>query len=352
MIKEWNLLRFVACLSIVFLHSTTQTGISAGYPQTEFYNLARLLLCYATPTFIVLSEIILANRYPDRLGEEFFSKRIKWIYFPFVSFAIIDALVTFNLSGTIQLKDKVLDNVLFGMFEGYFVLIILQFYILHFLVIKFNIPMKILLPISYVVMFAHLHFLNYSELAFIKDNRHYLKLPFTAWFGYFTTGYLIGRHYKKVIDFSRKYKWYILTGLLVAVYFIAMNYKFGFTSVNSKRFDLFPFVILGSLAILTFGKFVPNSKIINTISNYSFGIYLLHWQVQRYVGPYTASFFEHTSTRVIGLFIISLILSMLIIKSISLLPFGSYIVGNIKRKNKSVRIPESQYGSVNHTVSR
>ncbi len=351
MIKEWNLLRFVACLSIVLLHSTTQTGLVAGFPQTEYYNLARLLLCYATPTFIVLSEIILANRYPDRLGKGFFSKRIKWIFFPFVSFAIIDALVTFNLSGNIQIKDKVLDNVLFGMFEGYFVLIILQFYILHYLVIKFNISMKILLPISYIIMFVHLHLLNYSDLAFIQDNRHYLKLPFTAWFGYFTTGYLIGRHYKKIIEFSRKYKWHIFTAVLLSLYFVAMNYKFGFTSVNSKRFDLFPFVILCSLAILTFGKSVPNSKIINTISNYSLGIYLLHWQVQRYVGPYTANFFEHTSTRVIGLFFVSLILSMLIIKSVSLIPFGGYIVGNTRRK-KSVRVPEAQYASVHSTVSR
>ncbi|WP_408007878.1 acyltransferase family protein [Pseudalkalibacillus sp. A8] len=345
MVKEWNLLRFVACLSIVLLHSTTQTGLVAGFPQAEYYELARLLLCYATPTFIVLSEIILANKYTDRLGEGFFTKRLKWIYLPFVSFAILDALVTFHLSGNgfAGVTDKIKNNVLFGEFEGYFVLVILQFYLLHYIVLKFNISMKVLLPISYVVMIIHLHLLNYSDLAFVQDNRHLLKIPFTAWFGYFTTGYLIGRHYKTIIQFLGKYKWYTLLGVVLSLYFVAMNYKFGFTSVNSKRFDLFPFVILSSLAILTFGKYVPNLKIINTISNYSFGIYLLHWQVQRFIGPYTANFFEHTSTRVIGLFIVSLLLSMLIIKSVSLLPFGSYIVGNTKRRKKSIRVPEAQY---------
>ena len=79
-VKEWNLLRVVACLSIVLLHCTTQIGKNVGYPDIENYHFYRMLLCYATPTFIVLSEIILANRYPSILPQNFWMKRIKYIF--------------------------------------------------------------------------------------------------------------------------------------------------------------------------------------------------------------------------------------------------------------------------------
>ena len=49
------------------------------------------------------------------------------------------------------------------------------------------------------------------------------------------------------------------------------------------------------------------------------------------IAPYFAGFFDHTSTRVGALFVSSLLISMGIIKIISLLPFGSYIVGQVKK---------------------
>lgn len=79
MVREWNLLRTIACLSVVFLHSSTQIGRSFGYPSIENMYFLRVLLTYATPTFIVLSEIILANRYKDKIPPNFFTKRIKLI---------------------------------------------------------------------------------------------------------------------------------------------------------------------------------------------------------------------------------------------------------------------------------
>lgn len=339
MVKEWNLLRAVACMFIVLLHSTTNTGSAIGYPSIENYHLYRLLLCFATPTFIVLSEIIIANKYKNNLPSGFFKKRIKFIIAPFISFAIIDAFVVNYLSASeVNINNKIISNLL-GNFEGYFILIIFQFYILHYLIIRFKISVEKLLPISIIIMILHLYIL-YSDIPFVNEYRSELKLPFTAWFGYFTVAFLIGKQYEKISYYLKEYKWLTLIFVFFSVYLVYMTYTAGNTQISSRRIDLFPLSISITFAVIAWGQILPNFKIINLISNYSLGIYLIHWQIQKFIAPYTANFLHSTSTRVIGLFIISMAISIIIIKIISLIPFGTYIVGNTKRKYSNRNIKE------------
>ncbi|WP_082233327.1 acyltransferase family protein [Halobacillus massiliensis] len=332
MVREWNYLRVLACLSIVFLHSTTNMGRQLGLPDSELYTLARVLLCYATPTFIVLSEIILANRYPDKLPEGFFRKRFKFILLPYFSFAIIDALVKNYIDPNIIVSQKIVDNMFFGQFEGYFILIILQFYILHYIVVTFNVSMKTLLPISFFVMCIHLMAFN-SGFQFLQDYTKYHKLFFTAWFGYFTVAFIIGKYYKEVLHFLEKNKWLPFLCMFFSIAIIYINFQNGETGVHSRRLDLYAFTIFLSLSVLSLKRYFIDSKIINLISNYSLGIYLVHWQVQRLIAPYAGDFFGRNSIGVIGLFIISLLLTILIIKIISILPLGAFVVGNTKRRS-------------------
>lgn len=337
MIKEWNLLRVIACLSIVLLHSTTQLGLAIGYPDIELYDFYRLLLCYATPTFIVLSEIILANRYPDKLPKGFWLKRLKYIYVPFLSFAVIDALVVHYFYPTIGIKDKLLENAIYGDFEGYFILIILQFYALHYLITKYKISVMWLLPFSIYCMSVYLDVVK-GNAPILEGFKSYI--PFLGWFAYFTIAFVIGKNYKKVAPKLRDNKWLTVIVFFISALIMYYSYVSGNTTVSSKRFDLLLFVFAASAMILAWGQLIPNYNIINIISNYSFGIYLVHWQVQRFIAPYIGNYFDHTSTRVISLFIITLLISMLLIKLISMLPFGSFIVGQVNRKISPRAVPE------------
>ncbi|MFC0013773.1 MULTISPECIES: acyltransferase family protein [Allobacillus] len=332
MIKEWNLLRTVACLSVVLLHTTTQIGRSIGYPNIDSYYFLRILLTYATPTFIVLSEVILANKYNNRIPEGFFTKRIKLIIFPFIIFAVIDALVVNYISANgIDITQKIISN-LTGNFIGYFILIIFQFYILHYLIIKFNISVLKLFPISIFVMYVHLWAIQ-QNFPFINEHATFFKLFFTAWGGYFTIAFLIGKEYQTIAKFLYKYRWLTVVLLFYIVMFLFASYEGGNTRVDSRRLDIFPLSVGVSLFVLAWGQKLANFNFINIISNYSLGIYLLHWQVQRIITPYLTNKLIDISPhiQIIVLFTLSVVISMLIIKLISFLPFGKYIVGNTRR---------------------
>lgn len=338
MIKEWNFLRAVTCLCIVFLHSTTQTASIVSYPEIEYYHLFRILLCYATPTFIVLSVIILANRYPDRLPSNFWGSRVKFIFLPFISFAIIDALVIYYTNSNTYFVDKLLRNIVTGSFEGWFILVIFQFYFLHHLVTKYKVSMAWLVPASILIMLWYLNWMNNNPDIF-PDFNYMLKLPFIAWFGYFAFGYVVGKHYTVISEKLYKHRWATLLYVAVAFSFVFLSYEAGNTLVHSRRFDLFPFVISATCAMLAWGQAIPSFKVMTLLNNYAFGIYLVHWPVQMFLAPITANYFQHTSTRVVALFFISLLLTMIIIKLISLLPFGKYIVGKTQKKtSKSIKL--------------
>src|SRR5690625_3749833 len=147
----------------------------------------------------------------------------------------------------INILKKIISN-LQGNYEGYFILIIFQFYLLHFIITKFKIPIKTLLPISFIVILIHLYLLD-SNFNFITENKRLLILPFTAWFGYFSFAYLVGNSYKVVSKFFRT-----LNGLykccIFSFYLIFMSYNAVLTDVSSKRIDIFPLSITISLAIL------------------------------------------------------------------------------------------------------
>jgi len=330
-IKEWNYLRVIACLSIILLHCTTQIEKFDGFPANQFYRIIQELLCFATPSFILLSEIILANKYSDSLPQNFWKNRLKWIFTPFLFFGVIDYAIRANF----QFDLSSIPSILYkwsGRYEGWFILVIMQFYILHYLVIKYKFKLRYFLPISLLIMLIHLSLLN-SEISFFKQNIHHLKIPFTAWLGYFAIALYIGRYYSAFVMKATNYKWYFLVGLFLSVLLIYVNFDPDVIKANSRRLDIFPLTLMVVINVIIWAQNAPKIKLINIISNYAFGIYLVHWQVQYYITPYLVNNIDNPIIKIIALFFATLILTITIINLLSKFSVSQFIIGKIRNNN-------------------
>ncbi|MFJ8458753.1 acyltransferase family protein [Lysinibacillus xylanilyticus] len=332
MMYEWNVLRAIACLSIVLLHATTNTEIINGYIENPYYQFFRLLLCFATPTFILLSIIILAKRYPVELPPNFLWRRFQFVYIPFVAASILYAIYA-TLHYDESFWNALYRHIVLGDFSGWFVMTIFQLYILFFIIKKYQLSSIWLTPIMLAlgILYMTLAKLN-VDFSIVNDN--VVRLLFVGWLPFFAIAYLIGTHYRWVALYISKYKFLTLVFVVLSTSILAINYYLGATEITSRRLDMMLLIISITLCILAFGQIAPKLKIINLVSQYSFGIFLIHWLVQEFLVPYTAQI-PTTSLQVIALFLSSVIVCMLIIKIISFLPYSAYLIGKAHIKKPS-----------------
>ncbi|WP_370042711.1 acyltransferase family protein [Lysinibacillus sp. RC79] len=332
MVYEWNVLRAIACLSIVLLHATTNTETMNGYIENPYYQFFRLLLCFATPTFILLSIIILAKRYQAELPPKFLWRRLQFVYIPFVVAGILYA-ANATLHYDESFWDALYRHIILGDFSGWFVVTIFQLYILFFIIKKYQLSSVWLTPMLFTLGILYRTLVNLN-VDFIIENANLIRLLFVGWLPYFVIAYLIGTYYQWVASNIIKYKFATLVLVILSASILAINYYLGATEITSKRLDMMLLIISITLCILAFGQIVPKLKIINLVSQYSFGIFLIHWLVQEYLVPYTAQI-PSTFLQVLTLFLSSLIVCIFIIKIISFLPYSAYLIGKAHIKKPS-----------------
>lgn len=331
MIKEWDLLRAIACLSIVMLHTTTWILSLTEPVENEIYTFLRLILCFATPTFILLSIIILANRYPDQLPKKFWSSRILYIYLPFVAFSAIDAFNRMN-----QYKgfgEYFYNNVVYGRFTGWFILVIFQLYLLYWFVTKVKWSRWIVFPLAIIVSYVHFEQLVFSE-EFYSMYAIELRISATIWLMYFVFAYFVGRYYKVLAPWLLKGRYVLLLFVAAAIYYLFDRFETVGIIVESRTIYLVPTVITLTLAILAWGQLIPKFKTVDLISRYAFAIYLGHWQVMFYVAKPIVETFDEVYIQIPLIFLSAITVSILFAYAMQFIPGGQFVVGKIKRQRK------------------
>ena len=167
-INEIFIVRSIACLAIVLLHSLNYAivGYRENLTTIEYFASSGfgMLFYFGTPTFVLISEILIANSYKDSIPKNFLKKRFKLILIPYIIMAIFYSFVDIHLNSTpLTFKSFIVEslkNIFLGDWHGYFVLIIFQFYILHVLLhnkLKEWKP-KLVLSISFIVNLGYLSF--------------------------------------------------------------------------------------------------------------------------------------------------------------------------------------------------
>ncbi|ANR67299.1 acyltransferase family protein [Staphylococcus equorum] len=346
-INEIFAIRTIACLSVVLLHSINYA--IAGY-RDDLSTLEYLassafgmILYFGTPTFILISEILISNSYSDFIPKNFLFKRFKYILIPYIAMAIFYSLVDIHTNNlNLDLSTFIIEaskNIFLGDWHGYFVLIIFQFYILHALLYK---KLKVwnptwVLSISFIINFVYLAFFQLTKpMNFIFADYIWLRfnwILFLGWIFYFFLAYYIGSNYKKFIPMISKFKF--LISIILVISFISIM---GFTYLeiferSSKRPDMIIYTCsLVCLLFILASILKRTPKLVGLISRYSYGIYLIHivFLVLVFHPNENIPFIVYITLTFIG----SLVSSIIIIYLLNKFTLGKYLVGKVGLKPK------------------
>jgi membrane-bound acyltransferase YfiQ involved in biofilm formation len=352
-IKEVNSIRSIACLCIVLLHS-----IQFNLNGAANYSLLTLigLLAFGTPTFVFLSELILSRSHPDRLPNQFFKKRVLPILAPFVSISFLNAFIP-NYNNMLHLFKAFAFNLL-GNFHGpWFIPVILQFYFLHRVFVKYlsKVSAPLILVGSFVINISYLAIFNLIAapskagfIAFLWEGGYWV--PCVGWLFYFSLAYYCGRNYTQFIVKLKDHSYLVLTAPMLAIALILYDNTFHVLPYDSKRMDMVVFTVTMILALfLITSQLQKQPAILIFVSRYSFGVYLLHF------------FFIRATTKALNalglnpgyleaviLFISAVIASITVVHVLNKFPLGNYIVGGI-RSTKTIEPYNPVYFRTNPT---
>ncbi|WP_323703716.1 acyltransferase family protein [Mammaliicoccus sp. Dog046] len=327
-------MRAIACLSIVMIHTITTTFYKFDMPN-EGYLLrsVQLLLLYATPVFVFISEFLLAKQYKTKVKEGFIKQKLMILGIPYI---IINLGLAYVYGYPKNMSDY-LDSVSFMMFHGgtltYFIIIIFQFYALHMLFAKYLVKLN---PIKMIVYSLIITTLYWAMRTFIDaPDAEYLNwmwdregwMVFIGWLSYFLLGFYMGLYYETLMANIKRYSLHIIIGTIVVTAITLYNYLSGWiTLVDSKRIDTPIFVtmvILMFFLVSAYTKYVPKFFIV--ISNYSFSIYLIHYFMIHRLGQ----LHDNPIFNIIFTFTLTITFSICIAYLLNLFKFGKFIVGGI-----------------------
>lgn len=286
-IEELFVLRALACLSILVYHATNR-----AFPDGPVWiELLEVFLAFGTPAYVFISEIILANAYPNETPKGFWKKRVEFIFVPYLTFGALYAVLKsgqeWAVAGNVELSvlgGYLWRHLLLGDYHGYFILIIFQFYALHSVfgkIAKRFSPVAILtaslfIQAGYLLIFNLVPAPNGTVWSYVWGQLSWL--PFAGWLFYFTVAYYCGRDYSRFRAWLERYGVWTIPATLLCGAIVAVVFLTGIvTTASSKRFDMILFTLSLSFFIcyaVLRTRFVPNALV--AVSRYSFGIYLLH----------------------------------------------------------------------------
>ncbi|PZD95048.1 acyltransferase [Paenibacillus sambharensis] len=287
-IKEIFVIRCISCLSVVLLHVLSLVLMLhaeqlAGISHT--IDSFRTLLMFSTPAFIFISEFLLARSYPGGVPKGFLARRGQVIFIPFLFIAALDALMMASAAETgltvSAYLEKLAQNVLLGNFIGYFILVIFQFYILHKFLHSFlrQASPKWVLTVSFLVTEAYLSYFTWVVTPEADAVFPFFWVPFPGWLFYFCMAYYCGKEYETFLAILDRYRRVLYSSaVILAALVVAVSYYGNIGMISSKRPDILLYsTCMICLFFHVFSKVRQVPKLIMTVSNYSFSIYLLHF---------------------------------------------------------------------------
>lgn len=318
-LNEINMIRAIMCILVVVTHSLTRYTFNVDLTDekhVQYIQILRLALLCATPIFILLSETLIAKNYSGGTPKGFFVKRVKYILVPYILIGLVLSII--RSDNTIQsFLETAQRIVVYGEWHGFFILVIFQFYILHWLVGKYMAKANpfLLLGASFALSFTHSY--GYFHVDAYRD---YINLNYPFWFRthilfwlfYFVAGYYIGQYYETIMNFLMNKVWLPALSVIAAFGMILYVYlETGFARAASERYDIMLYAIsVFLLLMVVFRKYSFYNETLMVIGNFSFFIYLSHLIILPYFVKLTLDFGENLVVFVIVLSFLTIASSM------------------------------------------
>lgn len=329
-------LRVIACLMVILVHSPHP---HEGMTSAISYGIISYLCSPCIGLFLMISGALL---FPiKKCTKDFLTSRLSRIIFPLISWSAIYVIIAISL-GTISIENGLINflnfpfNCVVGFAHGWYLYLIIGLYL--FLPI-FNswISNNEKRRCEYFLIFWAITLCAPYFIALIGNYQTYIFAEFTGYFGYIVLGYYL---HKYPIDLSNFKRWGILIGISIIICAIlpAIVYTANIPNYNTYELIIYNYLsihtaMMSVLIFIFIQKFNPsNIKIQNSLakfSNLSFGIYLVNFAILREVfKPYfTQNPLNIVELEILITFVLSTIISYIIIWVISKLPFKKYIIG-------------------------
>lgn len=377
-ITELNYLRAFAILAVIMIHTTMYfTEIN------KFNNLMISLIIvnvsshFAVPVFIIISGIVLTLSYSDKIDiKDFYRRRLFFLIPSYLIISIFYYLINCYIFQTktfsfLELLYRILAGK--GEFHLYFIIIILQFYILFpFLLKMFNWfkrknKLTILIIIAIIIQFSYRIGLYYyvgsfGDTIIAKGINRFLLSFLLVFFMYFIIGMVIANYMKDWLDGLKKIKIIPLIG--IALFFVIVisaitSYEIMQNETNTSL-GFIPYTFIGIiepfLFISTFillwkiGIVIKNrksdysenvlGKALDKFGDLSYGMYLIHFLFLNILIILLMKIsvnFENPFFYLIA-FSGTVILSYFAVSFISKLPYNWILIGPQRKKQKLGRI--------------
>lgn len=337
-VPELIVIRALACMAVVLMHSIYMVVLGQSEVGTGL-NITRLLLLFSTPTFAFMSAFLIGFSKRKRTYAETLWLRVKYLLLPYLCFAVFYAAWQAYNWG-MPFAQRAWYNIRGG-YHGYFVLVVMQFYLIHPLMkpLMDRFSPKVMIPAAGIVNLLYLAALNlgWVRLPYLGFNWYHL-LP--AWVFYYVLGYYSGRDLKRFQAVLRRY-WPAAVALMVAAAALVIGLTLsGFMpDVTSQRFDVLLYaagVIL--VAFLVTGRMRRVPALLNYVNRASYGIYLLHWFfLELFLRLARPFFYLPREVVILGLWVAATLASTLVTYGLNQFRWGPFVVGKLGVDGRAAR---------------
>lgn len=335
-------IRVIGMFSIILIHVT-----SIFLPSNSNAYILNQLSRFGVPIFFILSGIALYYNYPIISSNnlfKYYKKRFISIVIPYLLWILIYFIYEYrhNISDffTVETIVKIIRSVFIGKRQLYFLIIMIQFYIIYPLlckIISLNKYDNLIIIISFIIT-LYLNLASYLmrwniNITPFSDLR-YLYLMMPSWLFYFIMGVYFIKNQEKIISLINKSetKNSILCIWIISFLILLADSKLSNTYGSSIKptvfiYSILSFFILYYLSdILT--KYVP-LKLQTWLSSQSFFIFLSHILVMELLKSYLYIIEVRIDSFIFkGMVII--ILSLISAYILQYIPFAEYL--GVKRK--------------------